>query len=118
MHGGRTMEKYSEAFVGFDTAKKKHAVAIADGGRDGEVRYLGEINSTPATVEKMIVKLAKRHAKLHVCYEAGPTGYGLYRQVKALGHECIVVAPSCRAGRWRPWLRLFRRCAASPSLSR
>ena len=88
------MEKYSEAFVGFDTAKKKHAVAIADGGCDGEVRYLGEINSTPATVEKMIVKLAKRYAKLHVCYEAGPTGYGLYRQVKALGHECIVVAPS------------------------
>ena len=23
-----------------------------------------------------------------------PTGYGLYRQVKRLGHECMVVAPS------------------------
>ena len=32
------MKKYSEAFVGFDSAKKKHAVAIADGGRGGEVR--------------------------------------------------------------------------------
>jgi hypothetical protein len=30
MHGGRTMKKYSEAFIGFNTAKKKHAVAIAD----------------------------------------------------------------------------------------
>lgn len=88
------MKKYSEAFVGFDTAKKKHAVAVADGGRDGEVRYLGEIDSSAATIEKVIGKLAKRHAKLHVCYEAGPTGYGLYRQVKALGHDCTVVAPS------------------------
>ena len=52
------MKKYSEAFVGFDTAKKKHAVAVADGGRDGEVRYLGEIDSSPATIEKVIGKLA------------------------------------------------------------
>jgi transposase len=27
-------------------------------------------------------------------YEAGPTGYGLYREVETLGHECTVVAPS------------------------
>jgi len=38
MHGGRTMAKYSEAFVGFDTAKKKNALAVAEGGRNGEVR--------------------------------------------------------------------------------
>jgi len=88
------MKKYSEAFVGFDTAKKKHALAVADDGRDGEVRYLGEIDSSPATVEKALVKLAARYSKLHVCYEAGPTGYGLYRQVKELGHDCTVVAPS------------------------
>jgi transposase len=70
------MAKYSEAFVGFDTAKKKHALAVAEGGRNGEIRWLGEINSSPATVEKVIGKLAARYAKLHVCYEAGPTGYG------------------------------------------
>jgi len=88
------MKKYSEAFIGFDTAKKKHAIAIAEDGRNGEIRYLGEIDSSPATVEKVIGKLAERYATLHVCYEAGPTGYGLYRQVKAVGHECAVVAPS------------------------
>ena len=27
-------------------------------------------------------------------YEAGPCGYGLYRQLLALGHDCQVVAPS------------------------
>jgi transposase len=88
------MKKYSEVFIGFDTAKKKHAVAIADGGHDGEIRYFGEIDSAPATVERVIGKLAERYTRLHVCYEAGPTGYGLYRQVKALGHDCTVVAPS------------------------
>ena len=88
------MEQYSEAFVGIDTAKNKHALAIADPGRDGEIRYLGEIDSSPATVQRMIRKLAGRYEKLYFCYEAGPTGYGLYRQVRALGHDCIVVAPS------------------------
>lgn len=88
------MKQSSEAFVGFDTAKNKHAVAIADAGREGEVRYLGEIDSAPATVERMIRKLAGRYKKLQFCYEAGPTGYGLYRQVRALGHDCTVVAPS------------------------
>ena len=90
------MGKHSEVFVGFDTAKKRHAVAVADAGRDGEIRYLylGEIDSAPATVERVIRKLASRYEKVHVCYEAGPTGYGLYHQVRALGHECTVVAPS------------------------
>lgn len=31
------MGEYSEAFVAFDVAKTKHAVAIADGGRGGEL---------------------------------------------------------------------------------
>ena len=35
------MKQYNEAFVGIDTAKNKHAVAIADAGREGEIRYLG-----------------------------------------------------------------------------
>ena len=28
------------------------------------------------------------------CYEAGPCGYGIYRQITRLGHDCAVVAPS------------------------
>jgi hypothetical protein len=35
-----------------------------------------------------------RYDRLHVCFEAGPTGYGLYRQVRDLGHDCMVVAPA------------------------
>ena len=53
------MGEYSEAFVAFDVAKKKHAVAIAEGGRGGEVRFLGEVENRPATIERTIKKLAK-----------------------------------------------------------
>src|SRR2546430_6672761 len=99
MHGGRTMKEHSEAFIGFDTAKKKHAVAIADVGREGEIRYLGEIDSSPLTIERMIRKLAGRYEKLHFCYEAGPTGYGLYRDRKSTrlnsSHSQISYAVFC-----------------------
>ena len=47
MHGGRTIGQYNEAFVAFDVAKKKHAVAIAEGGRTGEVRFLGDVENSP-----------------------------------------------------------------------
>jgi hypothetical protein len=68
-------------FVGIDAAKLKHAVAIAEPGRNGEVRYIGEIEASAEAVRKLLTRLAARHGKLHVCYEAGPTGYSLYRQV-------------------------------------
>ena len=83
-----------EVFVGIDVAKRRHAVAIADAGRDGEIRYMGEFDASPESMTRLIKKLAAKHDKLHFCYEAGPTGYTLYRQIVALGHDCIVVAPS------------------------
>src|SRR6476619_7097595 len=94
MHGGRAMGEYREAFVAFDVAKLKHALALAEGGRSGEVRFFGEVENKPAAIERTIKKLGKRYDRLHVCFEAGPTGYGLYRQVQELGHDCMVVAPA------------------------
>src|SRR6516162_1722282 len=88
------MSDHSEAFVAFDTAKLRNAVAIADGGRGDEVRFLGEFDNTPTVTAKLVRKLAAKYERLTFCYEAGPTGYGLYRQIKSLGHECIVGAPS------------------------
>jgi transposase len=61
------MGKYSEVFVGIDTAKKEHAVAIADAGRDGETRHPGEIDSAAATIERVINRLASKHEKVRVC---------------------------------------------------
>jgi transposase len=88
------MSNHSEAFVAFDTSKLRNAVAIAEGGRDGEVRFFGEIENSTAAVTKLARKLAAKYQRITFCYEAGPTGYELHRDITALGHECMVVAPS------------------------
>ena len=88
------MGNHSEAFVAFDTSKLSNAVAIAEAGRGGEIRFVGEIENSGAATAKLAKKLAAKYQRLTFCYEAGPTGYGLYRQIKGLGHECMVVAPS------------------------
>ena len=88
------MGNHSEAFVAFDTSKLRNAVAIAEAGRAGEVRFFGEIENTGAATAKLVKKLAAKYQRLTFCYEAGPTGYEVYRQIKSLGHECVVVAPS------------------------
>ena len=88
------MAEYSEVFVAFDVAKRKHAVAIAESGRTGEVRFLGELENSATRVERVIKRLAGRYDRLHVCFEAGPTGYELYRLIRDLGHDCMVVAPA------------------------
>src|SRR4029077_11945465 len=79
------MSKHSEAFVALDTSKLRNAVAIADGGRAGEVRFLGEIENSTAATAKLIRKLEAKYERITFCYEAGPTGYELHRQIKALG---------------------------------
>lgn len=59
------MDEHSGVFVGLDVAKARHAVAVADGGRGGEVRYLGEIDADPTSVRRMVARLEKRHQDLH-----------------------------------------------------
>ena len=88
------MPQRSKVFVGLDTSKLKISVAVAEDGRQGEIRFLGEIDNTPEAVRRLVAKLASRHGELLFCYDAGPTGYGLQRQISALGHECAVIAPS------------------------
>jgi transposase len=88
------MQQDSKVFVGLDTSKLKISVALAEEGRQGEVRFLGDIDNTPDAVRRLANKLTGKYRQLLFCYEAGPTGYGLCRQITALGHDCTVVAPS------------------------
>ncbi|TPI45748.1 IS110 family transposase [Mesorhizobium sp. B2-9-1] len=107
------MTKDNVFYVGVDVSKAKHAIAIAEGGREGEVRFFGEIDATPAAVERFVRKLEQKHSRLHFCYEAGPTGYGLHRQIVALGHRCDVVAPSLIPKRQGERVKTNRRDAVS-----
>jgi transposase len=45
-------------------------------------------------MRRLVARIAARYDRVHFCYEAGPTGYGLHRLITGLGHDCTVVAPS------------------------
>lgn len=78
-------------FVGLDVHAATIAVAVAEPG--GEVRPVGMIPNEPEAVRKLVKKLGPAEG-LRVCYEAGPCGYTLYRQLTQLGVTCQVVAPT------------------------
>jgi transposase len=65
-------------------------------GLKGDVRYLGEIDTTEVATRKLVAKLAAKYRQLTFCYEAGPTGYGPYRLIRKLGHDCIEKKPGVR----------------------
>src|ERR1700726_3659896 len=81
-------------YVGLDVHKDTIAVALATAGLRGEVREHGKIPNTPAALKAMAMKLASAGREPRFCYEAGPCGYGIQRQLTEAGHECAVVAPS------------------------
>jgi transposase len=83
------------AFIGLDVHKETIAVAVALPGRD-EPQYRGEIKHERKALKQWLERLNAEFggALLLFCYEAGPCGYGLYRQLTGAGHDCQVVAPS------------------------
>ena len=55
--------------------------------------------------------LCKNGEVLKVCYEAGPTGFGLCRRLREAGIDCIVVAPSLVPGKAGDRVKTDRRDA-------
>lgn len=86
------MGKFSK-YVGLDTHKETIAVSVADGS-GGKARYFGEVSNTPAAIKTLLKRLSPEGEVVSYCYEAGPCGYGIYRQITQSGHDCQVVAPS------------------------
>ena len=70
-------------------------MALAWPGRD-EAHYRGEIANTAKSIEKLVKQLSALTGGgvMLFCYEAGPCGYVLHRQLLRLGQACeVVVAP-------------------------
>jgi transposase len=76
-------------WVGLDVhARSTHAAAIE--------RESGELTRARfgAGSEPVVAWLSTLAQPVHACYEAGPTGYALYRDAEAAGLRVDVVAPS------------------------
>jgi transposase len=86
--------KNNTIFVGLDVHKDSIDVALADTGRDGDVRFYGTIGGDLESLHKAIRKLQSTGSELRFVYEAGPCGYDIYRSLTNQGFDCIVVAPS------------------------
>jgi len=86
------MEKVIKEFVGLDVHKDTIAIGVASAGR--------EPGRSVCTIAHDVTKLLKQLGRLgapeqlHVVYEAGPTGYGLQRELTRRGYVCEMIAPS------------------------
>ena len=100
-------------YVGLDVHKDGIVAAVAEGGLRGEVRDYGRIANTPTALDRLVRKLSHQGVELRFCYEAGPCGYGIQRQLSAAGHDCVVVAPSLIPKRPGDRIKTDRRDASS-----
>jgi transposase len=85
----------TDKYVGMDVHQDDSVVGVAEEGRTGAEYVYGKISSDLHAADRMVAKLGGPGVELHVAYEAGPTGFGLYRHLRAKGIDCVVVAPSC-----------------------
>jgi transposase len=81
-------------YVGLDVHKDSITIAIANEGRNGNVRVYGKIANNFDQIDKVMRKLMSQNSLLRCVYEAGPCGYALYRHLERKGIECTVAAPA------------------------
>ncbi len=79
-------------YVGMDVHKE--SIVMACGGEGEEIRVLGTIPNTSAALDAAIRKMVSTGRRPTFVYEAGPSGYVIYRHLHAQGYACMVTAPS------------------------
>ena len=111
------MDESTKFFVGLDTHKDSVALGACELGREG-ARFVGTISSDVPGVLRALRKYGPpQHVR--VVYEAGPTGFGLYRALNEHGYRCEVIAPSLVPRRPGERIKTDRRdCCRLAELSR
>ncbi|MDF7809718.1 IS110 family transposase, partial [Pontiellaceae bacterium B12219] len=87
----------TEVYIGIDAHKATNQLAYAFEGRtqpENIGRISTDLNRTLDAMRAFMKKHELAKEQLHICYEAGPTGFVLARRLIKLGFDCIVVAPS------------------------
>lgn len=86
------MRQYTK-YVGLDVHKEDIVVGVAEKGH-GDPALWGTVRNEPESVAKLVDRLDGDRERVAFCYEAGPCGYGIYRQLRKLRQCCVVAAPS------------------------
>ena len=79
-------------YVGLDVHKDSIVIAVADDG-SAPAEIVSRIEWSESRLLTVLRKLGPLGG-LKVCYEAGPTGYGLQRYLAAAKVDCVVIAPA------------------------
>lgn len=80
-------------YVGLDVHKDSIVVARCFDIRDAKAVVVAELPGDYRKLKKCLETIGS-FDRLRVCYEAGPTGFGLARRLQADGIDCKVIAPS------------------------
>jgi len=88
------MEQPIRYFIGLDVHKDTIAIAAAQSQSRDEPKFVGTTRYSVHQVRKALASSGCAPSELAIAYEAGPCGYGLARELSALGYNCEVVAPS------------------------
>jgi transposase len=80
-------------YCGLDVHQRSVVVGTAE-AQGGAPEIHGTIPNTELALAKLVRRLEKKWGTVAFCYEAGSCGYGIYRLLRSMGQECMVVAPS------------------------
>jgi transposase len=83
--------KDSSLYLGLDVHRDDIVAVVVD--ERGEERHLGAMPNTASSIKRLVKKLGGKE-RIRAVYEAGPTGYVVYWEMKRQGVECQVAAPS------------------------
>ncbi len=80
-------------FVGLDVHKNHIVVAMLVPGDRSPVEW--RLVNEPTAVRRLAKELQRKAlGSVHCCYEAGPCGFVLQRQLRAAEISCVMIAPS------------------------
>jgi transposase len=86
-----SVRQYDVIYLGLDVHKNSISVGVL--GFDEDSPRTDKISSDPDAVRRLVARFDDP-SRLRACYEAGPTGYELARELRSLGVRCDVIAPS------------------------
>ncbi len=86
-----SFSQYHFTHLGMDVHRDSISVAVLP--PEAETGEVDKVFNDTDSVRRLVARLGDP-AQLRACYEAGPTGYGLHRQLTGLGVRCEVIAPA------------------------